>query len=145
MFSLGRGDLKYSKKRDRYEASNMIVASDGSYSLSYGWFFMHRTFMLGKKKFVIENACTYSPTTSNHFNKLHRHFNYNLKPDLVVYDNTGLRSLVDTIQSINNDIKDNIVKLNTPGLRKTTKEKALQSIENLYKQLKIVKRLNYVY
>lgn len=136
--------LKFSNKRNQYANTNKtcIVSADKKHAISYNWFYMLRTFKLGKKEIRVFNSCNYSVTTAKHKGDMYRVIGYdNQENDLHVYDNKGLNNISEMIATLENQIKFQLSIINKPRVRQATKEKALKAIENLYKDLQIVKKL----
>lgn len=80
--------MKFSKKRNQYEASNVSFSQVEMKALSYGWW--QFVALVGDK--VVFNNYSYSPSTSKHQYKVRQLLcDLGIKVDFIVHSHTGLQ------------------------------------------------------
>ncbi len=106
--------------------------------LSYEWYAISRQF---KGKLIFNNY-RYSNTTNKHIIKCRQLLeDHGFKPWLVVEDCNGLKDITQLITDYEGQIKRLLFYINSPRLRKTTKENMVISINQKYEIIKKLKTI----
>ena len=123
--------MKFSKKRNQYEASNVSFNPDTIEAFSYGWW-KFVTVIDGK---VIFNNYNYSPSTCKHQSKVRVLMEkLGIKIDMIVNTRANLRSHVwqeENAQEIDREIKKLEQAIATPRSHKAKNEERRAEIERL--------------
>jgi len=134
--------MKFSKKRNQYEASNVTFDAEKLEAFSYGWW----KFVTIDNGLIVFNNYNYSPSTSKHQSKVRKLMNdLGIKIDMVVYtrlslDQDGWKG--DAAKNLLEKKGEIIKQLSNSRRKKSLDEQRKNEIENIQNNLKEFSKLS---
>lgn len=130
--------MKYSKKRQQFEASNLTYNPLTKKSYSYRWYLL--TDRIGQ--YIVLNNYSYSPTTARHVSKVRGQIEKTFtKIDVNIECPKGLQDLDSGIQLYNDRITNLIAKVNSKGTKKEKNNERLALIAFFQEKIELIEQL----